>query len=486
MLAIQYPVTRIALAEGIDPNAIQTQSCPLYPSEHQRIGFNFDRVGQQELENYQYAQLSAGWFHDYSYRLQVPDDIQYQQMIRTNFNTANLTSTIGPIVDANIGAIWVLGNEPDKNAQQDSMAPADYARFYQEIYTFLKQRDPSSQVAIAGVIQATPLRLAYLDAVLAAYQTQNNGSMMPIDVMTVHGFILCETCDWGAGIPPGMTDAAALGRSYDVSDHLNMDIFRAQIIAMREWMAERGYRDRPLIVNEYGVLMPVFFEGFGYEEVRDFMVATFDFFRTAVDDEIGYAADGNRLVQQWAWFSLNAPPYDAEFPLEAGFNGELFDRETFTIKQWGSDFQQYVAPLVQLTNVQITSIYMSPSFVFSNREPEPIDIAITVENRGNLAAHDISISFAQGNHVEGTVELPNRPIGDTQQIERLEANSSETLQFHWNPGALLDGRHELIATAILDGCNPEATEAYANQQRSTLLVVLPEEDLRQLYIPVVP
>ena len=46
-------------------------------------------------------------------------------------------------------------------------------------------------MAIGGVSQVTPLRLDYLERVLAAYEKQY-GQPMPVDVWNVHTFILRE------------------------------------------------------------------------------------------------------------------------------------------------------------------------------------------------------------------------------------------------------------------------------------------------------
>ena len=65
-----------------------------------------------------------------------------------------------------------------------------------------------------------------------------------------------------------------------IVDHNDMTIFRRQIIDFRRWMAQRGLRDKPLIVTEYGILMPASY-GFPPEVVSSFLVNTFDFFLTA-------------------------------------------------------------------------------------------------------------------------------------------------------------------------------------------------------------
>jgi hypothetical protein len=118
-------------------------------------------------------------------------------------------------------------------------------------------------------------------------------------------------------------------------------------------MAEHGFRDKPLIVSEYGVLLPSTYigrgEGYGDPEAGDqaleaFMRQTFDFLTSAVDPELGYPADGNRLVQQWLWYSVNDPPFDEATGV--GFNGALFHHErSGEMTRFGLLFRDYVRGL---------------------------------------------------------------------------------------------------------------------------------------------
>ena len=191
------------IAFAVQPAAAQAQSnsCNSYPSPHQRLGVNVALEGGVSINDYDTARLSAGWYHDYNRQLTPshPNGMQYHQMIRSGINTATLAQTIGPQVDANPGSIWAVGNEPDRHGQDDQ-TPAQYAVFYHDVYTFLKQRDPTSRVMSAAIVQATPIRLRYLSMVLTEYQ-QRYGTPMPVDIWSMHGFILPESCSWGAGLP---------------------------------------------------------------------------------------------------------------------------------------------------------------------------------------------------------------------------------------------------------------------------------------------
>ena len=156
-------------------------------------------------------------------------------------------------------------------------------------------------MGVGGVVQPTPIRLQYLDMILDAYQARY-GQSMPVDVWNVHNYVLREgATGWGCGIPPGTDEALAI--EYSVQDHDDLDYWKAHLVAMRQWMRDRGYRHRPLVITEYGIIMPHFY-GFDQPRVQSFMLNTFDWLTTATDPETGYPADGNRLVQGWAWYSL--------------------------------------------------------------------------------------------------------------------------------------------------------------------------------------
>jgi hypothetical protein len=220
---------------------------------------------------------------------------------------------------------------------QDEMLPELYARAYHDLYTFIKGVDPRARIAIGGVIQATPLRLEYLTKAWDEYQ-RLYGKPMPVDVWNVHNFILKEDInDFGASIPPGSTATRGWFPPNPPGDwsHFDLTIFRQQIIAFRQWMKDRGQQNKPLIVSEYGIL---YYHLQGMEEpqtVHDFMLGTFDIFMNLKDCNLGLPSDNCRLVQRWAWYSLDDPG--------EGFNkyGALFDDDTGQISSTGVKFREY-------------------------------------------------------------------------------------------------------------------------------------------------
>jgi hypothetical protein len=184
---------------------------------------------------------------------------------------------------------------------------------------------------------------------------------MPIDVWNVHNYVLRERRfglpdSWGAGVPPGIPDDE--GIIYDLDEHTMLDPcdplenpddpycadkigWKRQLIELRQFMADNGYQDRPLVISEYGTLMPAEY-GYDWATVQAFMLATFDWLRTPFEEPIGYPADENRLVQAWAWW-----PFDAKWtgdpPVE--LQAVLFDPESHAPTSLGTRFGQYTGTL---------------------------------------------------------------------------------------------------------------------------------------------
>jgi hypothetical protein len=317
--------------------AIRTSSetVGVYLSGSQRFGVGVN-LQEGPIEDYDVSQLHAGWYVDWGTRLAPsrPAGMEYVQMIRVSGGTYSPDlATLGTIADNNPGSLWLIGNEPDC-IWQDNSLPSEYAAVYHELYSFIKSRDSSAEIAIGGIVQPTPLRLEYLDMVLDAYQSLY-GEPMPVDVWNIHNMILREERgSWGCDIPPGID--ADQGMLYDVQDNDDVEIFQQQIVAFRQWMEEKGERNKPLVVSEYGVLMPEVY-GFDYVRVKTFMYASFGYFTTATNDSLGYPADENRLVQRWAWYSLNDDDFEGWPSCH-----HLFDPETRQITQLGLDYGNYI------------------------------------------------------------------------------------------------------------------------------------------------
>jgi hypothetical protein len=399
----------------------------------------------------------------------------YAQMIRPPlWKQATFTKTVESALANNPGALWILGNEPDRD-KQDGLTAEAYATFYHEVYTFLKARDTGARVAIAGVVQPTPLRLRYLDRVLAEYQSRY-GVAMPIDVWTVHAFILPEIADWGAWVPPGLEAYLAEGMKYTDNDNDRLDIFTANLITFRQWMADRGYRNTPLIVTEYGVLLSAQ-HGYTPGRVRTFMLGTFDFFLRATDEATGYPADGNRLVQSWSWFSLNYPPYDPVTGI--GHNGNLLEPDTGAMLYMGKEFAAYIAGLASPNQVALTftkTQLTPPAVVLTSTVTQTLTLTATLVNAGNQPACHVQV------HLRERDERGNLTRRATQVVDLVPAQSSQTFTFTWTPETTSYGLHEFVVEATADN-SKTGLPIWASRQPYRFWV-LPEPFANFNYLPI--
>lgn len=234
------------------------------------------------------------------------------------------TDAIATIAKAHPGWTWIIGNEQERIdvgplhgtgsncARQDEMLPEVYATAYHDAYTALKLADPSAQAAFGPMVQPSPLRIEYLQRVWNAYQTQY-GVPMPVDVWTVHIYVYNETQGGlGADIPAGLSETS--GVIHSVADSAQFSYAQQMTIGWRQWMANNGQRNKPLYTPEYGANYPPWWQDppnsgifpFTPTSVRDnYMYPSFNFFLNYTDANIGYPTDGNRLVQRWAWWSMD-------------------------------------------------------------------------------------------------------------------------------------------------------------------------------------
>jgi hypothetical protein len=301
-----------------------------------RFGFG---VVRNPIDEYDVSLLRADWYVSFGFESLPPPlfDLEYAQTIRLSEDGyAPSQEAIETYARAHSGTLWLIGNEPDAPAQ-DCVTPERYAELYHDLYGIIKGADPTAKLAIGGVVQATPLRLQYLDMILQEYDDLY-GDMIPVDVWNVHGFILQEKAgSWGCQIPCGI-EGVQQGELYTVDDHDSMAIFAEQIVDFRNWMQNHGQQNKPLIVSEYGILMP---ESLGFDEprVEAFMLATFDYFLNT-RRAVGYPADDYRLVQSWNWYSLD----DDAFEGQQG-HGHLFDPDTKLLTALGRAYRDYASSL---------------------------------------------------------------------------------------------------------------------------------------------
>ncbi len=397
-------------------------------AERQRYGFV--ALSDNWRQRFDVGQLGAGWYVDANPPACAtsPGGMDRALLIRVrDWNTSpQALFWLESMVDAHPGALWLVGNEPDC-IWQDDLLPEDYAQIYYDIYWAIKSWDPTALVSPGGIVQPTPLRLAWLDRVLAQYALiaePDEDPLMPVDVWNIHNQILQEVRDsWGADIPPGFDDIDE-GVTPGIQDNDNVDIFTQQIWDFRAWMASWGYGGYPLIITEYGVLMPDL-PGYDFDlaRVSAFMDATFEFLRTATSETpgtLGDVSDGHRLVQRWAWYSLDDVPYDPE--LHEGFNGNLFDPYTTLITGHGLNFAGHTASLPPLEYVELRpgGLWYEPLNPVPPGEVVSREVRAEVKNLGSLSAGAFTVRLAYNGKTNGQLLRP---------VAGLAAGSSVWVEF---------------------------------------------------------
>lgn len=378
LLAFLLAVALLALwAAGVSAD------CPLYRDPTQRFGGDLN-YAFGNITSYDVASLNMSFYSDWSAAVIPlrPNGIEYLQLLAVKygkwyFGTSEADWTmLAEAVAANPGSVWMIGNEPEcPNAPGGGVnTPEQYAEVYHDLYWYIKGRDSTARIAIGGVVEPTPLRLQWLGYMLDYYQA-TYGVAMPIDIWTTHVLILpemkyspavgCNNPDvWGAGVPVGSQFITkCLGMNYAVADNWNVWEFYGLVGAMRTWMNARGQRNKPLWVTEYGVLMPYA----DNSQVNYFMNKSFDWLLSATSATTGYPADGNRLVQRWAWNSINDQPYQFDGPNKGqGFNGSLFlYTNPLSMTIFGQNYMTYTNSLL------LTYPSMSGTVQFDGRPAAP-------------------------------------------------------------------------------------------------------------------
>jgi hypothetical protein len=440
-----------------------------------RFGINVSSVtgATRLVDDFDIAPLRAGWFVDYRATLSPPanNGAQHVKVIRVResgpdgYRYSPSGATLDAIIAQAPGAIYIIGNEPDRRKLQDDMRPHLYAQLYHAAYTQIKGQDPTAQIWAGAIVQPTPLRLLYLDQVLAAYHARYQNAM-PVDGWAIHSFILNErSCDhynndlnvcWGAEIPPGID--ASDGLIVLPEDNARLDLFAQGIERFRAWMHARGYRNVPLYVTEYGVLMPPVF-GFPPAVVNDYMQASFAYMLAQRDPQLGYPADDNRLVQRFAWFSTVDPE----------FNGHLYQSTSgtdpmappFVLSPMGAAYRDYTAAQPEESDLVLVKLELLSG--------SPMQLAATVGNSGNrLTATQATVRFFVGETLQKRVQ-----IGQAQRIALAGCGATVQLKVPWPEGEALHegtGPRLRLIWAEVDGADFPDLDLANNQLVQAILL----------------
>lgn len=454
----------LSLSDHLTPASI---AAPSGPSSHAATYSNcrFGIGATKALTTYEVTPLNLGWYLNWSAVLTPsrPGGIEFMQLLSVNGTTYSPSGdTLAAIIAANPGSWWLIGNEPDC-IYQDNVLPEAYAQAYHDAYFFIKAHDPTARVAVGGIVQPTPLRMQYLDRVLTHYATLYQ-SPLPTDGWSLHTFILREaSCTahpdscWGAEIPPGIT--ATEGILYDIQDTDNLTIFQERIIQFRRWMRDRGYRNTPLLITEYGTLMPHTYAGWTKERAAQFMTGTFNFLLNASDATIGYPADENRLVQRWLWYSLD----------DMRYGGYLFNANTGAAEM-ATYFSAYTAAITPTTDLVAVALTQD-AVPFSLAEPVTLTLLAEISNVGNVAiTQPIQVKF---------LDTGGNPIGAVQVLTAPLRGCATTGIVSVTWANVTPGAHQVRVIVDPQNAILEAIESN-NELTATVLVAT-----HQVYLPLV-
>ena len=442
--------------------SVQAQATPLC-----RLGLNVFRV---QVGNFDLQPLRLGWYLDqWAWASETqPNGIEYflvvnlKQVGDADFSFQPSGAALNAAIAAHPGAHWIIGNEPDRRHYQNDLLPEVYARAYHDVRAYILARDPTARLLAGAIVQPTPLRLQYLDRVLTAYQ-ERYGAPLPADGWSIHNFILNErSCDaypdscWGAGIPPGIEADEGMVIS-DLNDHVRVDLFAQQIERFRGWMAANGYRNVPLHLTEYGVLMPAYL-GFSPERVNQFMTDTFDYLLNETDADTGYPLDGNRLVQRYGWFSAVDPTFNGSLFVSTAGAGPYVP--PFVRTAIGDHFAAYAAGLSAAPDLAVVSVAAAP-LLASGRVSATLSAQVANLGHGQLPTA-ATVQFYDGDPQAG-----GAPIGAPQPVALAGCGAATAVEVTWQDIDLRPG----LARQVFAAVTAEDDRLPGNDSRATWVVL---------------
>jgi len=359
---------------------------------------------------------------------------------------------LGGLVDYNPGVLWLVGNEVDRGPNpgghsvgQGDTFPQVYARAYYSVYHFIKDRDPTAQVAISGLVEVTPGRLEYLEIVWQTY-LDLYGVPMPVDVWNMHLYILPELLPGGQpngiasvalgtnpalGIRESNNDPAQCSRPdvYCIAEHDDMEIFDQQVRAMRGWMRSHNQQNKPLIISEYSILYPYvpdpggtcwlqdeYGECFTPTRIVNYLNETMSYFEAAKDPVIGYPLDDFRLVQQTAWFSINNED-------RVGNVSDLVDDDKnngslIGLSVVGEIFEVHASSKTLYVNLRLGDLPTPVGRVIEPAQSTSVTLWVDVGNNGTIAVTEsFSVTFYANITPTEVIGIVNVPVLELPEQE---------------------------------------------------------------------
>jgi hypothetical protein len=254
-------------------------------------------VAALRAERVDLARTGASWYLDWTPEPAPGVELEFVPMVCAYPDARpvgpELLAELGAAVAAHPerypdGTLFVVGNEIGYGPQRDHRTPERMASDFGACREALLAANPSFRFALGPVILSDAPAvardyvggsggLAYLDGVLEAWRREH-GAPIPADFFAATSHVL-------------------------EGDGVDLGAFRAGILRLRGFLAERGLAGRGVLITEYGV--PIGRPG--PERIERFLREATAFLLEARDPTIGCPADGGRLVQRFAWFLADSP-----------------------------------------------------------------------------------------------------------------------------------------------------------------------------------
>jgi hypothetical protein len=387
------------------------------------------------VASYDLTTVGVGYYLDWtsSRSPTVPQSISFVHVLQIgNGSFAGVKANLKTKVENNLGAVWIVGNEPDnnRNNEQDDVTAEVYAARFFDLATIIRATDPSAKITFGTIIMSTKLRIRYIqrawDELKRLTGSEANASAL-VDIWTPHGFILNEEAPtaanpgpWGSGIPLGFENDHADQEIVDITEIGNLDKFITRMKRFRQFMKDNGEQNKPLWLTEYGILAAsqdppnstVQYYLYPESVTAKFFSDTVNWMESYIDPNLGMPGDGNRLIQKWFWYSLNDAMYH--------FGGTVIDPLTLSATVVGATYINYEPPAgtepYLLPDVEPIAIRAFP--VERNvLNPNLVDYLFTIRIRNNVVHNHLTNAtinfYDENNLLLGTASVnTNRCGGD--------------------------------------------------------------------------
>jgi hypothetical protein len=166
---------------------------------------------------------------------------------------------------------------------------------------------------------------------------------------------------------------------------------------------------------------------FTENRVNNFMINSVNYLKTAVDPNLGYTADGDRLVQQWLWFAM----YDEV----SGDVNALTNHPTnpSSLSLLGNTYENFISSENLYANLK--ALY---SYGLEIGDTTDAELTVSVLNNGNHQVNDYTATFyrdAQLTNPIGSITVNNDVLNgcarETQTLSIVWPGLSDGVHYYW-------------------------------------------------------